>query len=28
MSTKDQAKMLEEAERPEEPRFESQFKKG
>jgi len=28
MSPKDQAKMLEEAERPEEPRFESQFKKG
>src|ERR1700733_5658387 len=28
MSVKDQANMLEEAERPEEPRFESQFKKG
>src|ERR1700730_2130110 len=28
MSEKDKAKMLEEAERPEEPRFESQFKKG
>src|SRR5580704_16395805 len=27
-TVKDQAKMLEEAERPEEPRFESQFKKG
>ena len=28
MSPKDQAKMLEEANKPEEPRFESQFKKG